>query len=214
MHELLQAIILRVTAYSENSTILSLLTAQGIRSVFLNHKKKYHSLIQEGLWIECELYRHQTQTLSRVRELSRKYASKQLESSVTYHLIWSYCIDLLRSSITYPNPDAKLFDFVCQSLLALDKSPRPSLFPLAFSFKLLKFLGLAVAVEELLHYQLNLNPELAQVLTHPDYELPAILPISRPQKQQLLTQLMQHYSLHIPDFRIPDSIRIIQQILS
>lgn len=133
-----------------------------------------------------------------------------------YNLIWEYCIDLLRSCITYPDHDLPLFSFVCNSLVVLDKTARPSFFPIVFSLKLLRLLGFDMNIEtniENSFANLAHSSAVQELLTQTNYELCADLQIAHSEKQQLFTQIMQHYCEYVPNFKTPNSIEIIRDIL-
>lgn len=151
--------------------------------------------------------------MSHAKELSRKYLSNNLESSILHHLAWVYCIDLLRNSLAYSNPDLNLFQFVCQSLIALDKSKNPNLFPLAFSFALLKQFGIAPNLEEFINHE-NYEEELLLFFSQPLNKLPDELQIPQLIKNQIFNQILNHYLINLPNFQKPNSLKLIHSILN
>ena len=214
----------------------------GIQSYMVNGvrtsgKSSKAHFFQPSSILDLQVYHNELKDLQRIKEVKWEYLYKNILSDVTKNSIALYMVELLQKCLKQPENNTYLFQFVEDSLMALDTSSDAvsANFPIYFSLQLAQFFGFTISdtyssQQSILdlqegffiehtpihpHYlQGEQSHAISQLMkaVHPD-ELSQIR-IGRVMRRELLFALQSFYGLHTQDFGMMKSLPILQEILS
>ena len=206
-----EAIVLNLQRHSDRSHILHTYTRSGGRINFMVYgagsKKKSAALYAPLSLIEitadirpdrpvptlkeAHLLQPDTQE-SRLRQGTQDSRLGHRPRPMEEASVKMFLAEVLFRILRHPMPDEALFQFLADNLLVLDGNTALERFHTDFLVGFAAQLGFAIDSAE--------HPELLRV------------PVSRSDRQQLLRQLCDYYSLHIEDFRPPLSLDVLIEV--
>lgn len=230
-----EGIIFRRLKYSETSLILDIYTKEvGLSSFIVGGVRKAKSRMVNVYHpmniIDLVAYKG-GEGLSRIKEASYAYTYEKLDRDVIRSSVGTFIIDLLRSSIQDKEVDLKLYEFIRNTLIDLDKGTLPiANLPIRFSIELAAYLGFQILnnykeevpyfdlrtgqfIEELRTDKEVLPAELSEAL-YSFMNAPTTYQLNNEQRQVLLDRMMDYYQFHIEGFKPLRSLAVLRAIMS
>lgn len=236
-----RGIILKTLKYGETSLILDIYTQDyGLRSYIIGgvrNKKKGNKagLLQIMSLVSLVAYHKSSNSLNRIKEIKADKMYQSLPFEIEKSSIGIFITEVTRRSITQDEQSDSLFNLLYKSFSFLDETKGSiTLFPILFLVKLSKELGFSPAdnysnQRELFDIQQGqfipittqseyvLDPETSQYLyslLFEDYGISDQFKIPKQIRQQLLTQLINFYRIHIDNFGKIKSLDVLKEVFS
>lgn len=236
-----QGIVFHQIKYSESSLIVKIYTREfGIQSYLVKGVRSKKSKISPALLqhlslLEIVVSHKEKSNLHYIREIR----SAHQYVSIPYDMIKSSIIlfvnELLIKAIQEEESNPSLFDFLFQSMQWLDLATEKYVnFHLIFSIQLSRYLGFyprgiyspATPYFDLeegcfenrrpIHHNYLQGKEANKLSLLTDYSLDSIkeLKLNNEDRNKLLDQIVQYYSLHLPNFGELKSLDVLRTVLS
>lgn len=234
-------IVIRNTKYSESSVISKIYTRQlGMQSYIINglHSPKAPikpSLLQPLTLLELVVYSNPNKNIQRIKEATSFPSLQNLHFDVIKSSIGLYIAELIHRSVMEEEPNQRLYNFLEQSVLALDEAGTGiGLFPIYFSLHLTNHLGFFPQNNFSAHDKDIFSLEEGEFTDQPVSEENAILPpdsqyfsqiisteyehlpslhIPRNTRNALLIKILRYYKLHLPNFQDLKSLPVLMNVL-
>lgn len=229
-----EGIVFRSLKYSETSLILDIYTQEkGLGSYIVSGVRKAKSKMSNVYHPMniIELVAYKNDGLARIKEASYAVRYESLDKEVIRSSIGTFFIDLLRSSVKEKEANFPLYNYIKETLLALD-SGESSLhnLPIRMTIELSKFLGFQIVnnhslenrffdlrtgqfIQDELEHSSVLREDISLQL-HEVMEASNSYMLSRNDKNRILDLLMDFYSLHIEGFQELRSLPVLRALLS
>lgn len=223
-----KSIVLKCIKYGESTMICHVLTeAFGRESFIVNisKKKSNHSFYQPGNLLLLHLDYNELKKIHRIKEAEWHFIYQQTHQNISKNCVAMFVIDVVTQSISHPEKNAELFDFILETLLWNDEASADYVknIPLYFVYCFLKLLGhdFSFDLTKDIVRQQNLQGvneiEIAQTIAQLDavsesknWAFFSVMPL---QRKALFDILLWHFSYLVPNFKTPPSLRIIKTIL-
>lgn len=239
MIEKTKGIVVKTTKYSESSLVVKVFTEVfGMRTYMIRGVRKKNSktplnLFQPLSIIDMVVYEKAGRDLQNIKEIKAAYIYTCIPYEIKKSTITSYLNELIYKAIKEEETNTKLFQFIYNSLIFLDKSSANyQNFHLSFMLKLSRYLGFEpsdnfISKQEIFDLQegrytsLKLSP---QVSIHPplsslffqlstDQSFGENILINRKERQALLEKILRYYEYHLPGFSELKSLSILKEVL-
>lgn len=177
--------------------MLHLYTRSHGRMQFLVYGR--HSRTKKGVLLEpmtlldIEAVLHDNNSLGQMRECSLAYVPKALLLDNSRRCVALFISEILCRTLTHPQQDERLFDFLADTVRELDTCPDPQNVHLRF----------LVAYAEQLGFAIDFSDPANQHLT-----------LLSGQRRALLHALLSYYTTHIPDFTMPNSLPVLEAVFA
>lgn len=234
-----RGIVLHRIRYSESSIIAKIYTEQlGLCSCLVQGARKKTSatkanLLQPLSLIELVMYHKETSGLQRVKELKSGYLLFSVQSDMAKTAIALFLSEMLVRSIREETPNKSLFDFLYESVKALDAVGNPASFHLLFLVKLSKFLGFyphgersgkktffnlpeGMFANEKPNHTHYLDPEFSALLRQlmsMDFDQLKNFSVDGRTRKILLEKIIDYYRLHLTGFHEIKSQGVLETVL-
>lgn len=238
MYHKSRGIVLHTIKYSETSVIAKIYTeksgllsfiVKGVRSA---KSKTKASLMQPLTILDLEFQQRENKSLLFIKEFKRAYTYHSLPFDTVKSAIGLFILEVITKSIREHEPNEEMFEFICDALLALDKTDAlNSDFHLLFLILFSKHLGFQPHgnfSEENSFFEMRegvfINSS-SGVYTLDKTESKAFnelmqenifgkqkSKLSRAVRKQMLKALMKYYRLHLENFSL-NSPEVLETIL-
>jgi DNA repair protein RecO (recombination protein O) len=233
-----RGIILRSIKYSETSLILDIYSLDyGLRSYIISgvrkSKTKSHaSALQILNMVAFTAYPAESDKLSRIKEFNIYHKYENLTYEVIKTSVGIFLIELIRNSIREREENNSLYEFIEKKFIELDKIATQELttFYLGFVLSFTEYLGFyplknyegdkkifdlmnGKFVEENENSRYTLNIQQSRLLSMLLYNHENLV-FNKPEREDLLNNLLKYYLLHIPDFKALKSLDVLKEIMS
>lgn len=236
-----KAIIIQTTKFQESSLIVKCYTELGIKSYFLkgilNSKgKKNTSKIAyfQKLTILNIVAKHNDKgNLNYIKELSTEQPFHQLHTNIYKSTIALFLSEILNTVLVEEEENMLLFSFLENALIWLDTHDAISNFHLFFLLKLTKYLGFYPKTNQYKNafffnlqegiftntkpresYLTDKKLKVFKSLIGTNFDTLDTLKFNVKERQEMLQNLLNYYSLHLPEFRKPKSLSVLQSVFS
>ena len=234
-----RGIIFRTVKYSETSIIADIYTeAKGLRAYIVSGVRTQKAKVSAGLiqvmsLVEIVAYEKEGQSLHRIKEIKAAHVYSSLPFEVLKSSVGIFMAEVARRTIRESEENQELFAFLFDIFQELDATKANfANFHLAFLLELSAHLGFKPdeetytegAVFDLREgiFSTNtighahfINENLSKILKnllqtgwHRSHEVK----ITREERRQLLTDLLNFYRLHLDNFPEINSLKILQEI--
>lgn len=233
-----QGIILRSVNYGETSLILDIYTENRgrvsciIGSVRSAKAKTKQSVLSIGALVDMVIYYKPKQQLCRIKEVKPAFVYQSIPFQVIKGTVALFMTELISKTVKEEEENSILFDFIINSFIALDESPKATLFPVVFSILLLPYLGFqpgnewsencpffdireSVFVSKEPH-SLYWNKDISQLfqyLLKIDIANLENIQLAPTDRRQLLDGTLKYYQYHIDNFQGLNSHLILREVL-
>jgi DNA repair protein RecO (recombination protein O) len=230
-------IVFRTVKYSETSVIAEIYTQErGMRSYIISgvrtkQAKTSMSILQNMSIVDIVAYEREDKSINRLKEIKAGYVYQTLLYDVRKAAIGMFILELAKKTIKEREENGPLFSFIHDVFVELDTSEGGYYnMHLSFMLGLSVFLGFMPDSEtkgELfdlqegifknppIGHQYWMNEELSgilRLLLGVDWRNSNQVILSREQRQQLLTELIGYYKLHIDGLKEINSHLILKEI--
>ena len=230
-----RAIILHHIKYSDNSIILHAYTEQRGRMAFVvNGIKGKKCVVKSGLLtplsvVELEISYNPNKELHRIKECKNAHFYSSIPFCPIKNSIAFLISEVLFRCLKETDKNEPLFDFLLQSIVSLDAQDKSiANFHLIFLVKLSSFLGFQPNMDNeknntyfdmlngcfLSSKPLHINylsiddSDILKAFIANNFELP----LSQQQRNNMLENLINYYSLHLAEFGHIKSINVLQTL--
>lgn len=240
-----KGIVLRTVNYGETSIIASVFTELfGVQSYIVNGVRVTSkkgpgrgNLFQPAALLELVVYHNDLKNLQRIREFRLAHVYEHIFFSVFKNSVSLFMIELLQRSLKQPEANERLFHFVEDAFLHLDRAPDNVVanFPIYFALHLSGFYGFRISDEPGKNARILDLQEGAFVDSYPLHSsyldeqygglISDMLKVMQPAelahirlnqetRRILLHALETFYALHIQDFGTMKTLPVLEAVLS
>ncbi len=217
-----RGVVFRFTRFQETSIIVTIFTEQfGLQSYIVNGVRSKSArnkiaLYQPLTLLNLIVYHRENANIERIKEVSCFHPFRTLTSDIRKSTLAIFINELLNKTVKEESHAAEVFQFICDSLIALDTlDTRYENFHLVFMLKLSRYIGFgATQVNELVGGRVAGSDDesvLLQLLAA-DYHTP--LKISNAQRRSILDLLVKFYQEHVEQLGEIRSLPVLREVLS
>jgi DNA repair protein RecO (recombination protein O) len=241
MLQVTKGIVFHYVKYSENSVIVKIFTHHlGIQSYILRglntkKNKQQRAYLQPLSLIEIEAIQKENRAIQSLKAIKIDYAFQSIPFNIYKSSIAFFLAEVLVKTIKEEEANASLFDFISSSLILLDKKPTEfSNFHLIFLAQLSSHFGFQPQLEtysENSIFNLQEGSFSNQVPPHAffanesasrflyqlfstSFENMEEIKLSNNQRKELLSILLDYYSLHIHNLSNLKSRDVFEELFS
>ncbi len=231
-----RAIILNIIKYNDADAIVKAYTEQTgfaayfIKNFFKTKSNKYkRAFLQPASLVDLTVNHKTKGELAYIKEINVLYHYKNLYTDFDKLNIATFIRELLLQSLKNEQADADLFQFIYDSFIRLDKTDKPADFHLIFMMHFTKFLGFfpnlegkgdyfdmlngKLSVEYIGNQHLNKNETLLlKRLSGMIFAVKNDVNILAADRKKFIDIMLDYYRLHIEQFHIPKSVKILHRI--
>jgi DNA repair protein RecO (recombination protein O) len=232
-----KAIVLSSLKYGESDLIVKLFTESSglktylLRNVLKSKKGKLRSSYFQSLsLLEIEASHKNKGTLERINEAKIFYPYQSLHTNVVKSSLVIFLAEILSNTINEEAKDKILFHFIENSLRWLDNSKDIANFHISFLLKLSLHLGFYPDTSTIAKPYFNLLEGFFQDFSTGKYNEKGLtvdnfkmffgidfdeinrIKLTKNERSELLTLLLQYYQLHLHGFKKPKSLSVLNQI--
>jgi DNA repair protein RecO (recombination protein O) len=228
-----KGIVLRTVAFGETSVVTTVYTQLFGKQVYLvngvrSAKSKIKNLMQPLSQLEMVVYKREHKNLERIKEMKPAVLYQQIPFNMVHRSVGIFVTELLYKSITESETDEDFYFFLENWLLELDAAETVANdIAVRFMHQLSQYLGFypqtnyatnnnlfdlqnGVFVSQPPNHLLYLNANdsllLFQFLTHEKT-------INGIERKKILHVLEQYYKIHLPQFSMLSSPKILEEVL-
>lgn len=200
-----KAIVLHTTRVSDRTSILHLYTRECGRIPYYvygtsSRKSAKQAMLMPLAMLDIEAVHMENRDVQQLRDWQLAYVASSTMADIYRRTEALFIAEILYRTLTHPLADPLLFDFLADTLEALETRPDPENVHLEFLFGFIEYLGFAIDMD---------NPANLPFLPIVDHT-----PITHSRRQDLLRLLMKYYEEHLPDFRTPKSLDVMIQVFN
>jgi len=228
-----RGIVFHSVKYRESSLIVKIYTEKfGMQSYIINgvrssKAKTKAAWLQVMSILDMEVYYHENRNIHRIREMQSAYVYSSLLFDPLKSSVGLFMMEVLNKCIREEEGNESMFNFITQKLHSLDQQKIvPPDFLLKFLLELSAQLGFyphddfsAAAsyfdlqegrfVEETTH-PFIIDPPVSEYLSSLLNKNVNRIPSNA--RRKLLDALLQYYQFHVPNFSLPKSLRVMDEI--
>ncbi|MCL1868110.1 MAG: DNA repair protein RecO [Paludibacter sp.] len=232
------AIVLHSVKYSDNSLIVTMLTRRFGRLAYIFRKAKTMksgnraAFLQPLNLVEVTVYNNPKKTIQNLKEIRIAKFYNNIFQSAEKTAIALFVAEIVNKSLRQTEKDERLFDFIENSLIFLDKTEKHfANYHLLFLMKMTKFFGFEPSANYLNynyfdlisgefsdkipqheHFLKNNDVALFNSLIDKEFEQMSEISFSRASRKTTLENLLDFYRIHIPDFPQIKSLEVLTDV--
>ena len=232
-----RAIVLSSLKFGDSDLIVKCFTASSglksylLRNILKSKKGKFKVSLFQPLTILEIIASHKNKgNLERIKEAKVNYSYRTLHTQIVKSSMTIFIAEILVTTINEEAEDIDLFNFIEKSLLWLDQSVKISNFHILFLLKLSMYFGFYPDTDTLEKSYFNLMEGVFQDLNTDkyseksqrvvnlkeffgiDFDKSNEINLTKIERSDLLTLLLQYYQLHLHGFKNPKSLVVLNQI--
>ena len=182
--------------------------------VYGRHSRTKKGVILEPMTLlDIEAVLHDNNSLGQMRECSLAYVPKALLLDNSRRCVALFISEILCRTLTHPQQDERLFDFLADTIRELDTCPDPQNVHLRFLVAYAEQLGFAIDFSDPANQYLNSSPKLGEV-AHSAGGVCSSATLNTTSRRALLHALLGYYATHIPDFTMPNSLPVLEAVFA
>lgn len=210
--------------YSESSLVISFYTEESglISFIFKGAKKKKIPLYYLGIY-EIVYFRRPESNLGIINSINPAIALEDIYVKPQKLILSFFLVDVLKETLKVEQQDKQLFDFIKIQILELEVQEDLIFFPIKFLSSLIQNLGFSPIFEDENPKGFDLkNGKLTKEASDFDYATVRVIhaifaniPINldRISGQKALSVLIDYCKLHLPNFNVDKSLKVIRETL-
>lgn len=229
-----RGVVFRTIKFSETSVVSKIYTEKfGLQSYIVNgvrsaKAKTKAALLQPMIMLDLEVYHHENRNLHRIKEMQPMIHYRSLLFDPLKSSVGLFMIEILSKCIHEEEGNEKMFAFIIGELQLLDLEERiPVNFLLHFLLDLSALLGFAPqgqCTAASSRFDLREGIFISEITQHPNvldeslsWSLSSLIQngaaeIPSTQRRKLLHALLQYYLVHVPNFTLPKSLRVLEEV--
>ena len=231
-----KGIVLHTIKFNESSIITKIYTADfGLQSFLVKGVRSSGKTGRASLFgamniLELEMYHREHKGLQYLKEFRPAYLYKSIATDILKSSIALFLAEVLHKCIYEQEENRKLYEYIEQTLVALDESPKAeSNLHLSFLLNLTKYLGFfpnSEAPDGFAYFDLQSGYFVSEFPAHAHFigqphcsnlkrllSGEACFPMKNSERNFLLEKILQYYSLHLQDFRKVNSHLVLHEVL-
>ena len=210
--------------YSESSLILSFYTKEvGLSSfIFKGAKKKKLPIFYTGIY-EISYFKRPDSNLGIIQSMEQAVVLTDTFSNPQKLILSFFMVEVLKETLKEEQQDKQIFDFVRDQILKLESQENLLLFPIEFLTVLIQYLGFSpvIDIENPKGFDLRksqFTEEVSEFDVAPVQLLNQIfmklqVHSEKNTAQKALTILLDYYKVHLPNFQVDKSLKVIKETL-
>jgi DNA repair protein RecO (recombination protein O) len=229
-----RGIVFRTVKFSESSVISKIYTERfGMQSYIVNgvrseKSKTKAALLQVMSMLDMQVYHHEHRNLHRIKEMRPSYVFTNVLYDPLRGSIGLFMMEVLNKCIHEEETNEAMFGFITDKLQSLDQQQK--ILPdhlLKFLLDLASLLGFfphgefsdatsyfdlqeGKFVSDASIHPYMIHPPLSEyfssVIKNHSERIPAVI------RKNLLAALLDYYKLHVPNFSVPKSLHVLQEV--
>jgi DNA repair protein RecO (recombination protein O) len=235
-----RGIILRTVKYSETSIIADIYTeAKGLRAYIISGVRTPRAKVSAGLMqvmslVDLVCYdKEEANKLNRIKEIKAAYVYNSLPFDVQKSAVGIFIAEVTKRTIKEAEENKGLFNFIFDVFQFLDEKPRGyTNLHITFLCEMSNYLGFhphketytegsvfdlkeGHFTEGIIGHSHFLDSHLSKILRgvlETDWHRSDEVKITREERRQLLTELLNFYRFHIDNFPEINSLKILQEV--
>ena len=233
-----EGIVFRVVKYSESSVIASVYTEQfGLQTYIINGVRgkgksasKSSALAPLSI-LNMEVYKKENKNINRVKSFEPAVVFKQIPFDVAKSALVLFLAEVLNRSLQEEECNEPLYHFIRNSIAELDAEKNFADFHLHFLAGLTHHLGFAphgkfsdatpefnLMEGSFVNGVSSNNPhfltnEISKLFSELFFQ-PTTLQLNKKNRKELLNALLEYYRLHVSNFNVLKSMKVIEQVFS
>jgi DNA repair protein RecO (recombination protein O) len=238
MYHKTRGIVLHTIKYSETSVIAKIYTEKlGLQSYMVKgvraaKSKSKAAMLQPLTLLEMEVSHRENKGLQYIKEFRRAFVYQSIPFDTLKSTISFFLLEVITKSIREHEPNMEMFEFIYESLCALDEEKKlnPD-FHLLFLVHLSRYLGFAphgnfseqncffemsegvfIAEQSTLNIMNKKESSLLNDLLDVNLFEKSTLKISRIERKAMMNNLLKYYQFHLENFSLK-SPEILEEIL-
>ena len=234
-----EAIVIHAIRYGEADLIVKMFTKDFgivsfmVKRVLKSKKGKLRaSFFQLGSILEIDTVFKNKKGLDLLKEVKPIYHFNSLHTIIVKSSIVTFLLEILNNVLIEEQPDKELYQFICDSLVYLDQNQEITLYHMVFLLELTSFLGcypdtsnsgaeeFDLETASYISYSKNkdlLTGELLanfNLLLGTKFDELKKISIAKTQRKELLNSILKYYQFHVPGYREPKSLIVLEQLFS
>jgi len=234
-----RGIVIRSMKYSETSLIVDVYTEEkGLRSYIVSgvrtkRAKVSASLLQIMSLLDMVVYHRDDKNLARTKEIKAAHVYTSLPFNIRKSSVGMFIAEIIRKTITDPEENRDLFEFLYNSFVFLDLTDQPvSNFHLSFMLDLMPYLGFMPggnynektpffdlkegtftdSPSDALLYVKDPHSQLIGQLIKQQIQDSHLISMNKADRKIVLQELLKFYRLHIENFNDIQSHIILEAV--
>jgi DNA repair protein RecO (recombination protein O) len=236
-----KAIVIQTTKFQDSSLIVKCYTQNGVKSYFLkgilkSKSKKNKSKIayfQKLTLLNIIANHNDKGNLNYIKEVTIEQPLHNIHTNIYKSTIALFLSEVLNYVLIEEEENSVLFSYLENSLIWLDTHDKTSNFHLLFLLKLTKYLGfypktnnyktafffdlkegIFTNKKPIDNYLTNKKLFLLKALIGINFDTLYKLEFNVKERQEILQAILIYFSLHLPEFRKPKSLSVLQNVFS
>ena len=236
-----KAIVIQTTKFQDSSLIVKCYTEYGVKSYFLKgilktKSKKSKSKIayfQKLTLLNLVAKHNDKGNLNYIKEIDTEHPFHQIHTNIYKSTIALFLSEILNTVLIEEEENILLFSFLENAFIWLDTHDNISNFHLFFLLKLTKYLGFYPKTNQYKNafffnlqegiftkskprenYLTDKKLNLLKSLLGTNFDTLHKLEFNVKDRQEMMQALLIYYSLHLPEFRKPKSLSVLQNVFS
>jgi len=234
-----KAIVIQTTKFQDSSLIVKCYTETGIKSYFLkgilNSKSKKNkskiAYFQKFTLLNLVAKHNDKGNLNYIKEVSLYQPLHNIHTNIYKSTIVLFLAEILNTVLIEEEENPFLFSYLLHALIWLDTHDKTANFHLLFLLNLTKFLGFYPKTKNYQnafffhlsegifttskpreHYISDKKLIILKSLIGTNFDTVTKLKFSANERQEFMDFLLTYFNLHLPGFRKPKSLSILQSV--
>lgn len=191
-----QAIVLTLTKYKDNASVLHLYTVESGRLACIVYGNKYRGLLTPLSLVEITTTRRSGNAAVKgmpvLGSAALVYTPEHIPTDIRRQCVAMFIAEILGKTLLHPLQDEQLFQWLCDVVRELDATESVENLHLRFLIDYTMYLG--IGIDETEHSEWFAAPR------------------SRQERQQHLREICAYYEEHIEDFTSPKSLDVLMEV--
>ena len=227
MYHQTKGIVLKTIKYGETSLICTVYTCElGSQTFIANgvRKKKGKMVYYQPMNIlDITFFYKKEKTIQRIKEVKMNTIFTEIPSNIYKSSVALFITEVLEKCLKEEEKNILLFDFLTNSIKALEQNPFDSQFHIQFLVALSRYLGIFPDLSKASEYKYfdmlnghftNQKEEHPHILTNTNDLCLAFSGQKTNNKKEVINHLLNYYALHIEGFKGVKSKTILETILN
>lgn len=221
-----KAIVLSALKYKDSSLIVSCYTKElGVQSYILHHIFKakkgklnpaYFQLLTQ---IEIQTSYKPNQSLHKINDVKLQHSYHTLHTNIYKSTVSMFLAEVLQSVLKEEEENTELYHFLEATFLWYDLHDFNANFHLLFLLKLSKFLGIFPDINNLhlSFFSYEKDSQKINILKSflgINFDALDTIKINAQKRQDILSEILHYFSVHLGDFKKPKSLKILHDIFN
>jgi DNA repair protein RecO (recombination protein O) len=219
MHIVDSAIIIRTFPVKSNQNVIKLLTrSHGIQTAYLSagtKKKSVKNAVLQPLSLcQVTLKKNKNSSLLNLKEARIDIPFINIQLDIVKSTIVLFLADFLDHVLLEDHEEVG-FDFLQKALQILNEIELgKSVYHLAFLVKMMQWLGIQPSLKKDKNHYLNIKEGVFAYFIQSEWTQLSEVRLTKEERGSFLNNIILYYTFHIPGFKKPQSLSILEEVFS